>query len=118
MMSGVLLARSSRASTTTMMMNRVSVMMTMKSSEMFIQPRRSIYTPSAATTKLVEREDRVCAHTYHPLPVVLSRGRGSRVWDVDNKGLFGGLFFYFFLFFFFFFFFFLNNQFKNIFRIF
>jgi hypothetical protein len=49
-------------------------------------PKRTIYTPSPATAALVEREDKVCAHTYHPLPVVLSRGRGCRVWDVDGKG--------------------------------
>jgi 4-aminobutyrate aminotransferase-like enzyme len=48
--------------------------------------KRTIYTPSPATAALVEREDATCAHTYHPLPVVLSRGRGCRVWDVDGKG--------------------------------
>lgn len=47
---------------------------------------RTIYTPSPKTVALVEREDRVCAHTYHPLPVVLTRGKGCRVWDVDGKG--------------------------------
>ncbi len=30
-------------------------------------------------------EDKYGAHNYHPLPVVLSRGAGVFVWDVDNK---------------------------------
>ena len=30
-------------------------------------------------------EDKYGAHNYHPLPVVLSRGRGCYVWDVDGK---------------------------------
>jgi ornithine--oxo-acid transaminase len=34
---------------------------------------------------LIAKEDRYGAHNYHPLPVVLSRGQGVYVWDVDNK---------------------------------
>lgn len=30
-------------------------------------------------------EDRHGAHNYHPLPVVLSRGKGVHLWDVDGK---------------------------------
>ncbi len=30
-------------------------------------------------------EDEYGAHNYHPLPVVLSRGKGSHVWDIDGK---------------------------------
>lgn len=30
-------------------------------------------------------EDKYGAHNYHPLPVVLSRGRGVYVWDVEGK---------------------------------
>lgn len=33
-------------------------------------------------------EDKVGAHNYHPLPVVLSRGLGPHVWDVDGKQYF------------------------------
>jgi ornithine--oxo-acid transaminase len=29
----------------------------------------------------IELEDRYCAHNYHPLPVVLTRGEGAYVWD-------------------------------------
>lgn len=31
--------------------------------------------------KIIELEDRYCAHNYHPLPVVLTRGHGVYVWD-------------------------------------
>lgn len=33
----------------------------------------------------IDQEERYGAHNYHPLPVVLSRGMGCYVWDVDNK---------------------------------
>ncbi|HRG02685.1 MAG TPA: aminotransferase class III-fold pyridoxal phosphate-dependent enzyme, partial [Paludibacteraceae bacterium] len=33
----------------------------------------------------MEMEDTYGAHNYHPLPVVLSRGEGVHVWDVDGK---------------------------------
>jgi len=36
----------------------------------------------------MDLEDRYGAHNYHPLPVVLSRGRGPFVWDVDDKRYF------------------------------
>jgi ornithine--oxo-acid transaminase len=33
----------------------------------------------------IDLENRFCAHNYHPLPVVLSRGEGVFVWDEDGK---------------------------------
>ncbi len=36
----------------------------------------------------IELEERYGAHNYHPLPVVLSKGRGAFVWDVDGKRYF------------------------------
>jgi ornithine--oxo-acid transaminase len=33
----------------------------------------------------IEREERFGAHNYHPLPVVLERGEGPFVWDVEGK---------------------------------
>ena len=33
----------------------------------------------------IELENKYGAHNYHPLPVVLSRGEGVYVWDVDGK---------------------------------
>lgn len=35
--------------------------------------------------ELIELEDRYGAHNYHPLPVVLSKGEGVFVWDVEGK---------------------------------
>ena len=40
---------------------------------------------SARTAQLIDLEDRYGAHNYHPLPVVLSSGKGTRVTDVDGK---------------------------------
>ncbi len=42
------------------------------------------------TTKLdsqyfIDLEDQYGAHNYHPLPVVLSKGKGVYVWDVEGK---------------------------------
>ena len=36
----------------------------------------------------IEREDRFGAHNYHPVPVVLERGEGVFVWDVEGKKYF------------------------------
>jgi ornithine--oxo-acid transaminase len=33
----------------------------------------------------IDLENRFCAHNYHPLPVVLSRGEGVFVWDENGK---------------------------------
>lgn len=38
-----------------------------------------------ASKQAIEMEDRYGAHNYHPLPVVLSRGEGVHVWDVEGK---------------------------------
>ena len=38
--------------------------------------------------KFIDLESRYGAHNYHPLPVVLSKGEGVFVWDVDNKKYF------------------------------
>ncbi|MEZ4917715.1 MAG: ornithine--oxo-acid transaminase [Saprospiraceae bacterium] len=37
---------------------------------------------------LIKLEDKYNAHNYHPLPVVLERGEGVFVWDVDGKKYF------------------------------
>ncbi len=33
----------------------------------------------------IDMEDRYGAHNYHPMPVVLSKGEGVHVWDVEGK---------------------------------
>ena len=38
-----------------------------------------------ATNYHIHLEHEYSAHTYHPLPVVLSRGEGPYVWDVEGK---------------------------------
>lgn len=37
------------------------------------------------TQDYINREDKYGAHNYHPLPVVLERGEGPFVWDVEGK---------------------------------
>ncbi|HBS86288.1 MAG: ornithine--oxo-acid transaminase [Bacteroidetes bacterium GWF2_38_335] len=37
------------------------------------------------TQDYIAREDKYGAHNYHPLPVVLDRGEGVHVWDVEGK---------------------------------
>ena len=40
------------------------------------------------TQDYINREDKYGAHNYHPLPVVLDRGEGPFVWDVEGKRYF------------------------------
>ena len=40
---------------------------------------------SALTDRYLDEAERFSAHNYHPLPVVLDRGEGSWVWDVDGN---------------------------------
>ncbi len=47
--------------------------------------------PSATASRshaLMALEDRYGAHNYHPLPVVLQRGEGVHLWDVEGKHYF------------------------------
>lgn len=38
-----------------------------------------------SSTEAIQLEDKYGAHNYHPLPVVLSKGLGVFVWDVEGK---------------------------------
>ena len=40
------------------------------------------------SAKAIELEDKYGAHNYHPLPVVLAKGEGALVWDVEGKQYF------------------------------
>ena len=40
---------------------------------------------TSRTDRYLEEADRYSAHNYHPLPVVLERGEGSWVWDVEGN---------------------------------
>ena len=42
-------------------------------------------TETISSQIAIELEDKFGAHNYHPLPVVLSRGEGVYVWDVEGK---------------------------------
>jgi ornithine--oxo-acid transaminase len=41
--------------------------------------------PSSSAASIMDLEEKYGAHNYHPLPVVLDRGEGVCVWDVDGK---------------------------------
>ena len=41
-----------------------------------------------SSQELIEIEEKFGAHNYHPLPVVLSKGEGVHVWDVEGKQYF------------------------------
>jgi ornithine--oxo-acid transaminase len=43
---------------------------------------------SSKSTLLINKENKYGAHNYHPLPVVLDRGEGVYVWDVDGEKYF------------------------------
>jgi ornithine--oxo-acid transaminase len=43
---------------------------------------------SEKESRLVELEDKYGAHNYHPLPVVISEGKGVYLWDVNGKRYF------------------------------
>ncbi len=46
---------------------------------------QSTETYSAKTQSYIDLEQQHGAHNYHPLPVVLEKGEGVLVWDVDGK---------------------------------
>ncbi|MBL7739330.1 MAG: ornithine--oxo-acid transaminase [Chitinophagaceae bacterium] len=46
---------------------------------------QSIISMSAKTQHYLELEEQYGAHNYHPIPVVLTKGEGVFVWDVDGK---------------------------------
>ncbi len=44
-----------------------------------------MYTASATSQLYIDLENDFGAHNYHPLPVVLKKGEGIWLWDVDDK---------------------------------
>lgn len=42
-------------------------------------------TTALTSEQLMQLEDKYGAHNYHPLPVVLAKGEGVYVWDVEGK---------------------------------
>ncbi len=49
---------------------------------------QSIIDMSSTTQYYLDLEEQYGAHNYHPVPVVLNRGEGVYVWDVDGKKYF------------------------------
>ncbi len=45
-------------------------------------------TTALSSEQLMQLEDKYGAHNYHPLPVVLAKGEGVYVWDVEGKRYF------------------------------
>lgn len=45
----------------------------------------SLSTTSSKTADAITLELKKSAHNYHPIPVVLNRGSGVFVWDIDGK---------------------------------
>jgi len=44
-----------------------------------------IITENTQSQQVINLEDKYGAHNYHPLPVVLNKGKGVFVWDVEGK---------------------------------
>lgn len=47
-----------------------------------------MFNTITSSNKAIELENKYGAHNYHPLPVVLSRGEGVYLWDVEGKKYF------------------------------
>lgn len=45
-------------------------------------------TEKITSQQAIELEDKHGAHNYHPLPVVLSKGKGAKLWDAEGKEYF------------------------------
>lgn len=45
----------------------------------------SLVEGSVSSQELIDLENKYGAHNYHPLPVVLSKGEGVYVWDVEGR---------------------------------
>jgi len=48
----------------------------------------AVMTNKISAKQAIELENKYGAHNYHPLPVVLERGEGVYVWDIDGKQYF------------------------------
>lgn len=49
---------------------------------------KEVSTAGLTSAQAIELENHYGAHNYHPLPVVLSKGEGVYVWDVEGKRYF------------------------------
>ena len=49
---------------------------------------KTVKRTQTESKRLMGLEERYGAHNYHPLPVVLHKGKGIYVWDVEGKKYF------------------------------
>ncbi|KAI9909251.1 hypothetical protein PsorP6_014898 [Peronosclerospora sorghi] len=56
-----------------------------QSRPIFLKVRNGSSRTVWTAQQYIEREEKCGAHNYHPLPVVLQKGRGCKVWDVEGK---------------------------------
>ncbi|TFK29175.1 ornithine aminotransferase [Coprinopsis marcescibilis] len=49
------------------------------------QRAREVLEKKLSSKEVIGLENKYSAHNYHPLPVVLDRGLGAKVWDVEGK---------------------------------
>jgi len=47
-----------------------------------------VFEREGIAQSFIEAEEKYGAHNYHPLPVVLSKGKGVYLWDVNDKRYF------------------------------
>ncbi len=47
--------------------------------------RSMLHTIITETQRAIDLEERFGAHNYHPLPVVIEKGKGIYVWDIEGK---------------------------------
>ena len=47
----------------------------------------SLNSLTEQTQYYIDLEQKFGAHNYHPIPVVLNRGKGVFVWDVEIKNI-------------------------------
>lgn len=59
-----------------------------KNQNSFVFLQYMSYTLTTSTAEIIELEEHYGAHNYHPLPVVLERGEGIYLWDVEDKQYF------------------------------
>jgi len=52
---------------------------------MYIKKNKMTVLNTLTSKEVIELENKYGAHNYHPLPVVISKGKGVFVWDVEGK---------------------------------
>ena len=52
---------------------------------MYIKKNKMTVLNTLTSKEAIELENKYGAHNYHPLPVVISKGKGVFVWDVEGK---------------------------------